>query len=438
MGYESRVYGGGSTLVAPMVTHTHNPSPDPNKQSGYCGANEAGAVKCLASGTFAAKSTVNILTGTEVPSVFEKSSGVNGNLSTSENQSPLTRAAGDYGTVTVGQNSTIRFSSNAPGSTYRMRTTKTNYLSTLEFEAGSYWIDGDLDLREQGSKLRRIGSGTEPVIIYVNGNVNAGQITLENFATGQILLYSTGNVSFGNSLIFPGRIHASGSVSFGTNAVITGGVYGSSLLSANSAMIRYTRVGHDHVLGSLPSRGDRYNATYELAPGNYYFSGNLNLSVQTTFRKLPGTTGKVRLFVNGNINVEYAAKFEGFGAGELLMYSTGNVDISSQNHMPVFVYAAQDVTISFSSNARFRGGISARNITVGQGTIVEYATPTDLGPACTDQPSLPSVHHYRLDYSPTALTCGSLRLRLAMVWYAVPAAARLPFSTAAFWSVCRT
>lgn len=412
MGYESRVYGGGSTLVAPMVTHTHNPSPDPNKQSGYCGANEAGAVKCLASGTFAAKSTVNILTGTEVPSVFEKSSGVNGNLSTSENQSPLTRAAGDYGTVTVGQNSTIRFSSNAPGSTYRMRTTKTNYLSTLEFEAGSYWIDGDLDLREQGSKLRRIGSGTEPVIIYVNGNVNAGQITLENFATGQILLYSTGNVSFGNSLIFPGRIHASGSVSFGTNAVITGGVYGSSLLSANSAMIRYTRVGHDHVLGSLPSRGDRYNATYELAPGNYYFSGNLNLSVQTTFRKLPGTTGKVRLFVNGNINVEYAAKFEGFGAGELLMYSTGNVDISSQNHMPVFVYAAQDVTISFSSNARFRGGISARNITVGQGTIVEYATPTDLGPACTDQPSLPSVHHYRLDYSPTALTCGSLSVMI--------------------------
>lgn len=412
MGYESRVYGGGSKLVAPAVTHTHNPSPDPNKQSGYCGANEVSAVKCLASGTPAAKSTVNILTGTEVPSVFEKSSGVNGNLSTSENQSPLTRAAGDYGTVTVGQNSTIRFSSNAPGSTYRMRTTKTNYLSTLEFEAGSYWIDGNLDLMGEGSTLRRIGSGTAPVIIYVNGNVNSGYIKLEGFASGQILLYATGNVAFGNNLVFPGRIHAGGSVSFGMNAVVTGGVYGSSLLNANSATIRYTRVGHDHVLGSLPSRGDRYNATYELAPGNYYFSGNLNLSVQTTFRKLPGTTGKVRLFVNGNINVEYAAKFEGFGAGELLMYSTGNVDISSQSHMPVFVYAAQDVTISFSSNARFRGGISARNITVGQGTIVEYATPTDLGPACTDQPSLPSVHHYRLDYSSTALTCGSLSVTI--------------------------
>lgn len=412
MGYESRVYGGGSTLVAPMVTHTHNPSPDPNKQSGYCGANEAGAVKCLASGTFAAKSTVNILTGTEIPSVFEKSSGVNGNLSTSENQSPLTRAAGDYGTVTVGQNSTIRFSSNAPGSTYRMRTTKTNYLSTLEFEAGSYWIDGNLDLMGEGSTLRRIGSGTAPVIIYVNGNVNSGYIKLEGFASGQILLYATGNVAFGNNLVFPGRIYAGGSVSFGMNAVVTGGVYGSSLLNANSATIRYTRVGHDHVLGSLPNSGDRYNATYELAPGNYYFSGNLNLSVQTTFRKLPGTTGKVRLFVNGNINVAFAAKFEGFEAGELLMYSTGNVDISSQTHMPVFVYAAQDVTISFSSNARFRGGISARNITVGQGTIVEYATPTDLGPACTDQPSLPSVHHYRLDYSSTALTCGSLSVMI--------------------------
>src|SRR5690606_24921791 len=126
----------------------------------------------------------------------------------------------------------------------------------------------------------------------------------------------------------------------------------------------------------------------------------------------PGTRGKVRLFVNGNINVEYAAKFVGFEAGELLMYSTGNVDISSQTDMPIFLYAAQDVTIDFSRNARFKGGITARNITVGQGTIIEYAKPADLGPMCTDHPVVPSAHHYRLDYSSTALTCNALNVTI--------------------------
>ncbi|WP_028241186.1 DUF6701 domain-containing protein [Stutzerimonas azotifigens] len=399
MGYMSRVFGSGPRLTAPTVTHFS----EYQDQAGFCDG-----VRCTATGTYAAQTTVNFLSGTEVPSTFQKSSGAGGNLSNGYMSGTLTRAAGDYGTVTVGQESTIRFSSNAPGSTYRMRTVRTGYLSTLEFEAGSYWIDGDLDLSAQGSKLRRIGSGSAPVVLYVSGNVDAGQITLEGFATGQILLYVVGNASFGNNLVFPGRIHARGSVTFGTNAVITGGVYGTSLVKGNSAIIRYTRTGHEHLFGSLVANGDWYNATFELAPGDYYFNGDFNLAVQTTIRKLSGTTGKVRIFVNGNIDVSYAARFEGFGAGELLLYSTANVNITSQTDMPVFVYAARDVSISFSSNARFKGGITGRNINVGQNTQVEYATPTDLGPLCTDQPSVPVVHHYRLIYDPTALTCGSL------------------------------
>ncbi len=117
-------------------------------------------MRCTATGTYAAQTTANFLSGTEVPSTFQKSSGAGSDLSNGYMSGTLTRTAGDYGTVTVGQESTIRFSSNAPGSTYRMRTVRTGYLSTLEFEAGSYWIDGDLDLSAQGSKLRRIGSGS--------------------------------------------------------------------------------------------------------------------------------------------------------------------------------------------------------------------------------------------------------------------------------------
>ncbi len=143
-----------------MVTH----SSDYQDQAGLCDS-----FKCSATGKYSAQSRVDFLTGTEVPDSFERSSGINGDLVNGYRDGVLSRAAGDYGTVTVGQESTIRFSSNMPGSTYRMRTVKTSYLSTLELEAGSYWVDGNLNLMAQSTKLRRVGSGSGPVIIYVNG-----------------------------------------------------------------------------------------------------------------------------------------------------------------------------------------------------------------------------------------------------------------------------
>ncbi len=244
------------------------------------------------------------------------------------------------------------------------------------------------------------------------GNVDAGSITLEGFASGQILLYVTGNVSFGNNLIFPGRIHARGSVRFGVNALVTGGVYGGALVEGNSATISYTRSGREHRLGSLLANGDWFKSTFELAPGDYYFNGDFNLAVQTVIRKLPGSTGKVRIFVNGKIDISFAAKFEGFSAGELLMYSTGDVSISSQTDMPVFIYSAQDVKINFSQNARFKGGIVGRNVFVGQNSIIEYVVPADLEPLCTDQLPVSSVHHYELSYASQALTCQPHRVEL--------------------------
>lgn len=124
-----------------------------------------------------------------------------------------------------------------------------------------------------------------------------------------------------------------------------------------------------------------YNSTFELTPGNYWIDGGFDASVASKFRKVGGS-GVVRLFVRGNINVQHDASFEGFAGGDLVMYSTGKITLTSQTDLPAFVYAVGDVEINFSEGASYRGGITGRNVYIGQNSIVRYLDPVDLGPLC--------------------------------------------------------
>lgn len=390
MGYETRVYGSGPTLVAPTVTHTHSWQ----DQVGLCDG-----VKCRASGTHAATSTPTFLTGSQVPTTFQSGNASGGELVTGYRAQPLYKSAGDYGRVEVGQASIIGFTS--VGGTYLMKGVKTNYQSTLEFSSGDYWIDGDLDLRAQDSIVRRIGEGDGAVRLFVRGDVRAGQIKVQGFAAGQIAIYATGSVNFGNGLKLPGFIYANGSVYLGTEAEVTGGVYSNNFSTNSSPIIRYTQVNHDHKMGTLTPA---YDSTFELAPGNYWIDGDLTAKVATKIRKLPGE-GKVRLFVRGNIEIQHAAVFENFGGGDLLMYATGDITIRSQKDLPAFVYAAGDVTIEFSNNGRYKGGITGRNVYIGQGSIVEYMDPTELGPLCEAGGTVAQIDHFEFTTSALAHTC---------------------------------
>jgi len=301
--------------------------------------------------------------------------------------------------VEVGQASIIGFTS--VGGTYLMKGVKTNYQSTLEFSSGDYWIDGDLDLRAQDSIVRRIGEGDGAVRLFVRGNVRAGQIKVQGFAAGQIAIYATGSINFGNGLKLPGFIYANGSVYLGTEAEVTGGVYSNNFSTNSSPIIRYTQVNHDHKMGTLTPA---YDSTFELAPGNYWIDGDLTAKVATKIRKLPGE-GKVRLFVRGNIEIQHAAVFENFGGGDLLMYATGDITIRSQKDLPAFVYAAGDVTIEFSNNGRYKGGITGRNVYIGQGSIVEYMDPAELGPLCEAGGTVAQIDHFEFTTSALAHTC---------------------------------
>jgi hypothetical protein len=407
MGYETRVYGSGPTLVAPTVTHTHSWQ----DQVGLCDG-----VKCRASGTHAATSTPTFLTGSQVPTTFQSGNASGGELVTGYRAQPLYKSAGDYGRVEVGQASIIGFTS--VGGTYLMKGVKTNDQSTLEFSSGDYWIDGDLDLRAQDSIVRRIGEGDGAVRLFVRGDVRAGQIKVEGFAAGQIAIYATGSVNFGNGLKLPGFIYANGSVYLGTEAEVTGGVYSNNFSTNSSPIIRYTQVNHDHKMGTLTPA---YDSTFELAPGNYWIDGDLTAKVATKIRKLPGE-GKVRLFVRGNIEIQHAAVFENFGGGDLLMYATGDITIRSQKDLPAFVYAAGDVTIEFSNNGRYKGGITGRNVYIGQGSIVEYMDPTELGPLCEAGGTVAQIDHFEFTTSALAHTCSPQTVTLMACTNATPGA----------------
>lgn len=389
MGYQSRVHGSGPTLNAPTVTHTHT-GPD---QVGLCDG-----VKCTATGRHAVGSAPGFRTGSVVPTAFRTGTAGDGVVSTGY-QGQLARGAGDYGAVTVGQEATLRFTTN--GGTYLLRGIGTLYRANIEFAPGDYWIDGNFTMAEQ-TVIRPLAGSSGVVRLYVRGKFDVGQMRFEGFADGNIELYVQGDVEAGENFEFPGPLHATGQIRFGTKARVAGGVYAAGLFTGgNSAVIRYPGNGGRHMGALKPA----YKATLEMAPGSYWINGDLDLSVESTVRKLPGSgEGAVRLFVNGDITLAYAASFEGFAAGELLMYATGRITLKSQKDIPAFVYADGDVTINFSGGARYRGGITGRNVYIGQESIVEYVDPVDLGELC-ESSSGPVVDHFRLSFSTPRFSC---------------------------------
>lgn len=394
MGYLSRVYGSGPTLNAPTVTHTHAWQ----DQVGLCDG-----VKCAATGQHAARSAPDFQTGSAVPTAFRTGTARDGGVSTGSREQ-VAKGAGDYGAVTVGQESTLRFT--GTGGTYLLRGFSTQYRANIELAPGEYWIDGNLTTAEQ-TLIRPLAGSSGVVRLYVRGRFQVGQMRFEGFSAGQIELYVQGDVKAGEDFQFPGAIHATGKVELGTHARVAGGVHARDFARGNSAMVSYPGSQVGRQMGAL--RPD-YNATFELGPGSYWIDGDLDLSVSSRIRKLPGE-GTVRLFVRGDITLAYDATFEGFRSGELLMYATGDITLNSQKDIPAFVYAAGDVRINFSGGARYQGGITGRNVYIGQGSIVEYVDPVDLGDLC-ESTGGDVVDHFRLLFSTPQFSCEPIPVRI--------------------------
>ncbi len=221
-GYQSKITGGSATLAAKTLTD--------NSTILACSG-----FSCAATGVPAITST---------PS-FQTANTANGAISIPY-QGSQTVSSGNYGTVDVAQEGSLRFNTNS--GLYYTRTFTTGYRSEVRLRTGDYWIDGNLTLGQE-TVLRRI-TATGSTRIFVRGNVSIGyQVTTDNFTSDQLLIYATGTISTNQFVNLKAFLYAGGNVTLDYGAVISGAVAGANVSStAGQATVNYQ--------GSLLSSAD--------------------------------------------------------------------------------------------------------------------------------------------------------------------------------------
>jgi MSHA biogenesis protein MshQ len=214
LNYHSIITGGSGTLQTKTLTD--------NTSWVACSGSS-----CAASGVPATTSTPTFLTGSQT----------NGAINLAAN-STASYAAGDYGTVSVGQQSILTFSTSS--GVYKTRAFTTAYQSEVRLPPGDYWINGNLTLAQE-TILRRVGATTGATRIFVNGNVTMGfKMNTQNFTSGQLLIYATGTITGDNQVVLNAFVYGGGAVSFNFQSIINGAVSGASFMtSGNEVTVNY-------------------------------------------------------------------------------------------------------------------------------------------------------------------------------------------------------
>lgn len=213
LGYHASITNGSANISARTITD--------NSAWLACSGSS-----CVATGVPSTSSTPTFL----------NSSGANGSIVVGY-QATLSRGAGNYTTVSVGQQGTLNFTTAA--GVYRTQAFTTSYQSIVNFQSGDYWINGNLTI-DQATVLRR--SATSGVTrIFVNGNISFGyQSETQSFASNQLLIYATGNITFANEVDLSAYVYAGGTVTMGYRSAVAGAVAGSSVnLTGNEVSINY-------------------------------------------------------------------------------------------------------------------------------------------------------------------------------------------------------
>lgn len=214
LSYRSSITNGSANIASKTITDN----------SGWLACSGS---SCASTGVPSTTSTPTFLT----------SSGANGSISVGY-QAAGSFAAGQYTTVSVGQQATLNFTT-ASG-VYRTQGFTTNYQSIVNLQSGDYWINGNLTIG-QATQLRRIAtSGTTR--IFVNGNINFGfQASTQSFSSNQLLIYATGTITTNNEVNLKAYLYAGGSVSLDYKTSIEGAIAGSSIsTTGNEISVNYT------------------------------------------------------------------------------------------------------------------------------------------------------------------------------------------------------
>lgn len=208
LNYGTEISGGNSVLDTPSLSEG--------------GQVTCAGGSCLASGYPAASSTVAFITG----------SGSDGAVSGGGTKNV---PEGDYRSVSVNQQRRLRFTDS--GAQYLMEGLSTNYQSTLQFNPGDYWIDGNFRIGQE-TVVELLSAGT--VRIFVNGDVNIEyKVDTSSINAENLLIYATGNVSLANEVRLNAFVYAAGSYSSTYQASVSGAVSGRDVTLANENEVVY-------------------------------------------------------------------------------------------------------------------------------------------------------------------------------------------------------
>jgi len=213
LGYHSQITGGGSTLASKTLTD--------NSALLACSGSS-----CAASGIPSTSSTVTFQTGT----------GSNGAINIPY-QGSQNAASGDYGTVDVAQEASLKFNTNS--GLYYTKAFTTGYRSEVWIRTGDYWIDGNLTLGQE-TVLRRLAAAGS-TRIFVRGNVSIGyKVSTDSFTSDQLLIYATGTITTNQFINMSAFLYAGGNVTLDYGVVINGAVAGANVSStAGQATVNY-------------------------------------------------------------------------------------------------------------------------------------------------------------------------------------------------------
>jgi len=116
-----------------------------------------------------------------------------------------------------------------------------------------------------------------------------------------------------------------------------------------------------------------YGATVNLTPGDYWieqFAVGANASINIV------GDGVVRIFVRKGVTISHRTAINVSGLGDdldsqkMFLFANGDINLASEAKINGLVYSRKDVKLGYSSE--INGAISAKNITLGFSTLVEF------------------------------------------------------------------
>lgn len=151
-----------------------------------------------------------------------------------------TLAPGEYKNVTLGNGSSLTATSS--DNTFKIKSLSVNYNAIVTLQAGIYWIE-TLNLG-QNAQLQ-VASGQKVVIYTRSFSTNISNQVNSNGDAYQLLVYSEGNITFGQYSQVKGYFYALGSASYSTDVSHTGAVNANQVVMQDRAEITYDSTGQE-------------------------------------------------------------------------------------------------------------------------------------------------------------------------------------------------